>query len=123
MSRLCKNHPVAGWLSLAGPDYRRTFDRLIQERDRLNDRSHSGPSPDYVTWVWREELPELAKIPFYRNQFRDHVATLDERITDLEDRIQRAAGQLQSEAAMWATERLKLLRAMGEPLEGDDEQE
>jgi|AACY02.2.fsa_nt_gi hypothetical protein len=119
MSRLCKKHPIAGWLSMAQPDYRRTFDKLIEERDRLNDPSHSGPAPAYHRWVWREELPELAKIPFYRNQFRDHVATLDERITDLEDRIQRAAGQLQNEAAMWATERLMLLRAMGVELEGD----
>lgn len=123
MSRLCKKHPIAGWLSLAGPDYRRSFDKLIQERDRLNDPTHSEPAPAYVAWVWREELPQLLRRDFYRRQAEAHLETLDERVADLEDRIQRAAGQLQNEAAMWATERLKLLRAMGEPLEGDDEQD
>lgn len=123
MSRLCKKHPIAGWLSLAGPDYRRTFDRLIQERDRLNDPTHSEPAPDYVAWVWREELPELARIPFYQHQFREHLETLDERIEDLTERIQRSAGQLQDEAARLSVERLKLLRLLGEPLEGDDEQD
>jgi len=123
MSRLCKKHPVAGWLSLEGPDYRRTFDKLIQERDRLNDPSHSGPAPEYQRWVEEEELPLLLRRDFYRRQAETHLAVLDDRIEDLTDRIQRAAGQLQSEAAMWATERLKLLRAMGVELEGDDEQE
>ena len=123
MSRLCKKHPIAGWLSLAGPDYRRTFDRLIQERDRLNDPTRSEPAPAYVDWVWREELPELARTPFYQHQFRDHLETLDDRITDLEDRIQRSAGQLQDQAARLSVERLRLLRALGEPLEGDDEQD
>ena len=123
MSRLCKKHPIAGWLSLAGPDYRRTFDRLIQERDRLNDPTCSGPAPAYVTWVWREELPELARIPFYQHQFREHLETLDDRIDDLTERIQRSAGQLQDQAARLSVERLQLLRALGEPLEGDDEQE
>ena len=123
MSRLCKKHPVAGWLSLAGPDYRRTFDRLIAERDRLNDPTHSEAAPDYVAWVWREELPELSRIPFYQHQFREHLETLDERITSLGEQIQRQAGALQEEAARLSVERLRLLRAMGVELEGDDEQE
>jgi hypothetical protein len=120
MSRLCKKHPIAGWLSLAGPDYRRSFDKLLLERDRLNDPTHSEPAPDYVAWVWSSELPELARIPFYQHQFREHLATLDDRISDLAEQIQRQAGQLQSEAARLSVERLRLLRALGEPLEGDD---
>ena len=119
MSRLCKKHPIAGWLSLAPPDYRRSYTRLIQERDLLNDPSHSEAAPGYVRWVWNTELPELVRVPFYERQFREHIEALDERIDELSDRIQRLAGGLQDQAARLATERLKLLRILGEQLEGD----
>lgn len=119
MTRLCKKHPIAGWLSLAPPDYRRTFDRLLQERDLLNDPNHSEPAPGYRRWVWSCELPQLVRVPFYERQFREHIETLDERIEELSDRIQRLAGGLQDEAARLSVERLKLLRILGEPLEGD----
>lgn len=123
MSRLCKKHPIAGWLSLAQQDYRRTFDRLIQERDLLNDPSHSEPAPGYVRWVWATELPGLVRIPFYERQFREHIEILDERIEALSERVEHLAGGLQREATRMSVERLKLLRMMGVELECDDEQD
>lgn len=123
MRALARPHPTHGWLRLERHDYRRSLDRLCEERDRLNDPSRSEPAPEYHRWVEQEELPQLLRRDFYKRQAETHLAVLDDRIEELSVRIQRAAGQLQSEAAMWATERLKLLRAMGVELEGDDEQE
>ena len=89
----------------------------------MNDPSRSEPAPAYHRWVEQEELPLLLKRNFYRLQAETHLAVLDERIEELSVRIQQQAGQLQSEAARLSVERLKLLRMLGELLEGDDEQE
>ena len=123
MRALARPHPTHGWLRLERHDYRRSLDRLCEERDRLNDPSRSEPAPEYHRWVEQEELPQLLRRDFYKRQAETHLAVLDDRIEELTERIQRTAGQLQDEAARLSVERLRLLRAMGEPLEGDDEQE
>jgi hypothetical protein len=117
MSRLCKKHPIAGWLSLAGPDYRRSFDKLLLERDRLNDPTHSEPAPDYVAWCWREELPALASAPFYRNQLEQRLEHLDKRTESLERRIRDLAGSVQLELKMVTDEKVKLAKVLGIPIE------
>ena len=123
MRALARPHPTHGWLRLERHDYRRSLDKLCEERDRLNDPSRSEPAEGYHRWVEQEELPQLLKRNFYRLQAETHLAVLDERIEELTERIQRQAGQMQSEAARLSVERLKLLRMLGVELEGDDEQE
>jgi len=70
---LSRSHPTAGWLHLRPEDWRRTMDRLIQERDRLGDPTHSGPPPAFIAWVQTEQLPVLAKQERYRPQFEAHL--------------------------------------------------
>ena len=123
MRALARPHPTHGWLRLERHDYRRSLDKLCEERDRMNDPSRSEPAPAYHRWVEQEELPLLLKRNFYRLQAETHLAVLDERIEELSVRIQRQAGALQEEAARLSVERLRLLKAMGVEMEGDDEQE
>jgi hypothetical protein len=61
--RTAKHHPQVGWLFLEPRDYSRSMDRLLLERDRLDDINHSGPAPGYLEWVWGEELAAMAQQP------------------------------------------------------------
>jgi hypothetical protein len=102
--RTAKHHPQVGWLFLEPRDYARTLDRLLLERDRLDDLTHSGPAPAYLAWVWAEELPELARRPFYARQFEAHITELELKLANLQREIDAgrldlrpAAGQLSRE--------------------------
>ena len=102
--RTAKHHPQVGWLFLEPRDYSRSLDRLLLERDRLDDLTHSGPAPAYIAWVWSEELPALARNPFYARQFEAHIAELNQRLANLQKQIdggrldlRPAAGQLSRE--------------------------
>ena len=50
--RTAKSHPQLGWLRLQPSDYSRSLDHLLNFRDRDPDPSRTGPSPDYITWMW-----------------------------------------------------------------------
>jgi hypothetical protein len=95
--RTARRHPQVGWLHLQGQDYSRSLDRLLLERDRLDDLTHSGPAPAYMAWVWAEELPALARQQHYRNQIHDHIADLEQQHTKLQQTI--AQGRLDLEPA------------------------
>jgi hypothetical protein len=41
---LSRPHPTHGWLYLQPADWRSTLQRQVEERDRLDDITHSGPS-------------------------------------------------------------------------------
>jgi hypothetical protein len=117
MTRLAKSHPLVGWLAMTREDYRRAFDKLIFERDLLNDPEHSGPAPAFIDWCWNQELPALASAPFYRNQLEQRLEHLDERTESLERRIRDLAGSVQLELKMVADEKVKLAKVLGIPIE------
>ena len=119
MTRLAKSHPLVGWLAMTREDYRHTFDRLIQERNRLNDPEHVGPAPAFIDWCWSKELPALASSMFYRNQLEQRLEHLDERTEILERRIRDLAGGVQLELKMVADEKVKLAKVLGIPVEDD----
>lgn len=119
MTRLAKSHPLVGWLAMTREDYRRAFDRLLLERDLLDDPEHVGPAPGFIDWCWIKELPALASAPFYRNQLEQRMEHLDERTEILERRIRDLAGGVQLELKMVADEKVKLAKVLGIPVEDD----
>ena len=44
---LSRPHPTHGWLYLQPADWRVTLQRQVEERDRLDDITHSGPIPAF----------------------------------------------------------------------------
>jgi len=108
--RTGKCHPQLGWLRLAPPDYSRSLDRLLQERDKLADPTHSGPAPAYLQWVLEEELPALARRPYYQRQIEAHVDDLVTEQAQLAQQIEKQAPAL--------LERLQVLQAEVRRLEG-----
>ena len=98
--RVAKCHPQLGWLRLEGRDYSRSLDRLLLERDKLADPTHSGPAPQYLRWMLEEELPQLAKRDYYRQQIEAHLADLARQEESLQADLNRQApdlaGQLQA---------------------------
>jgi hypothetical protein len=95
--RTAKHHPQVGWLFLEPRDYSRSMDRLLIERDRLDDINHSGPAPAYLEWVWGEELPAMAQQPRYRAQFLARIAELEQQAANLEQQV--ASGRLDLQPA------------------------
>ena len=109
--RTARRHPQVGWLHLQGHDYSRSLDRLLLERDRLDDPQHSGPSPSYLAWVWAEELPALVQQQHYRNQVHDRIADLGQQLSKLQETI--AKGRLDIEPAAGRLRReIKQLQAL-----------
>lgn len=101
---LSRPHPVHGWLYLQPVDWRITLQRQIEERDRLDDITHSGPAPAFLTWVAEQQMPQLARQPHYQQQFHDRITELQARIDNLQQQIdggrldlRPAAGQLSRE--------------------------
>ena len=113
MSRLlCRAHPLVGWLRLRGRDYQQTLDMLLLCRDRDPDPTTNGPAPEFIEWVWRDQLPRLVNDPFYRQQIADAADSKQQTIRGLEQRIRQQSGSLQEEAACLAIEREKLLELL-----------
>lgn len=79
MRGIARAHPTEGWLRLTGNDYRITMDRLLLERDRLNDPNHVGPAPAFMAWVVDEQIPALARVPYYRQQIEAHLEGLQQQ--------------------------------------------
>ena len=71
--------------------------RQIEERDRLNDQTRSGPPPEWCRWVDEVQIPRLAQRPEYQRQFADRVAELEMKLANLEQQI--AGGRLDLEPA------------------------
>jgi hypothetical protein len=101
---LSRPHPRYGWLHLQPGDWRATLDRQIEERDRLDDITHSGPAPAFVRWADEEQMPQLAKRQCYYQQFSARIAGLQMKLSNLERDITRgrldlepAAGQVRRE--------------------------
>jgi hypothetical protein len=81
---LSRPHPRHGWLHLQPGDWRSTLDRQIEERDRLDDITYSGPPPAWCQWVDEEQMPRLAQHPHYHQQFQDRITALQLKLSNLE---------------------------------------
>ena len=111
MSRLLsRSHHLVGWLHLQPRDYQKTFDRLIQFRDQEADESQTGFPENFINWVWQEQMPQLAQVPFYRHQIEEEAARKDRKIQSLQREIKQLAGTLQEEAHCLDLERSKLVQ-------------
>lgn len=108
MRLLSRSHPLIGWLKLQGRDYQRTLDKLLECRDRDDNPNHTGPTQEFIDWVWQEQLPRLAIDPFYVKQIRDEIDWKKQKIALLEQQIRAQSGSLQEEASCIAIERQKL---------------
>ena len=84
--------------------------RQVEERDRLNDQTRSGPPPEWCRWVDECQLPRLAQRPQYAQQFRDRVTELELKLANLEREIGNGRLDLEPAAGMvrreinWITE-------------------
>ena len=94
---LSRPHPRYGWLHLQPADWRESLQRQIEERDRLNDPTRSGPPPEWCRWVDEVQMPRLATRPQYQQQFSDRVAELLLKLAGLQHQI--AGGRLDLEPA------------------------
>ena len=106
--RTARAHPQLGWLRLQARDYSRSLDRLLLERDKLNDPNYSGPAPAYLYWVANEELPQLARQPFYQQQIQQQLQDLAPRGDALQQQIHQQAGALLDELEAIEAEVLQL---------------
>lgn len=98
--RTAKCHPQLGWLRLQPRDYSRSLDHLLNFRDLDPDPNRTGPSPDYIAWMWSVELPELMREQRYRDQIAAHCAELAHRSEAIGEDIQRMVGsQLKEQTA------------------------
>jgi hypothetical protein len=94
---LCRPHPSHGWLHLQPADWRATLQQQIEARDLLDDINHSGPAPEFITWVDEVQMPMLARQPHYQRQFQDRITELQMLLANLEKQI--AGGRLDLEPA------------------------
>ena len=94
---LSRPHPRYGWLHLQPGDWRQSLQRQIEERDRLNDQTRSGPPPEWCRWCDEVQIPRLAQRPQYAQQFRDRLTELEMKLANLEREISN--GRLDLEPA------------------------
>jgi hypothetical protein len=87
--------------------------RQIEARDRLDDINHSGPAPEFITWVEEVQMPMLARQPHYRPQFEARVNELQAQLINLEHVINQGRLDLQPAAGIHRRE-IKQLTALME---------
>ena len=97
--RVAKCHPQLGWLRLQARDYSRSLDHLLNFRDRDPDQNRTGPSPEYINWMWSVELPELMQRPEVRVFAQERIAELRAKSAEIRQTIQRQVGLMEAEAA------------------------
>ena len=97
---LSRPHPRYGWLHLQPADWRASLQRQIEERDRLNDPTRSGPPPEWCRWVDECQIPRLAQRPEYQRQFSDRITELEMKLANLEREIGNGRLDLEPAAGM-----------------------
>lgn len=109
---LSRPHQRHGWLYLQPGDWRACLDRLITERDQLDDPSDSGPPPAWIHWVDCEQMPHLAKHPHYTLQFNNRISELQFNLQQINTRVESGRLDMKPEADQirdeinWLTEML-----------------
>ena len=90
--RFTKLHPCLGdWLYLEPQDYRSTYNKLIQCRDK-EDSTSSGIPASFKTWVYEKQLPELITKEKYKKALAAHLEFLFKRKELLEAQKIQLAG-------------------------------
>ena len=79
-------------------DWRQSLQRQIEERDRLNDQTRSGPPPEWCRWCDEVQIPRLAQRPQYAQQFRDRLTELEMKLANLEREISNGRQDLEPAA-------------------------
>ena len=97
---LSRPHPRYGWLHLQPADWRQSLQRQVEERDRLNDPTRSGPPPEWCWWVDEVQIPRLAQRPEYKRQLADRSAELEMKLANLEREIGNGRLDLEPAAGM-----------------------
>jgi hypothetical protein len=91
-------------------DWRAGMQRLVEERDRLADPTHSGPPAEWCKWVDGVQMPALASRPQYQRQFSDRITELEMKLANLEQQIANGRHDLEPAAGIcrreivWITE-------------------
>jgi hypothetical protein len=117
---LARPHPIWGdWLHVQAGDSQRLLDKLLNFRDQLNDPSHVGHPPDFVTYNRISWLPTHLRKSFYRKQAETHVDTLARRIENLNKDIERQSGSLLDQRDAAVAEREWLMHELAQ-LPGTD---
>ena len=108
---LARPHPVFGdWCYCQPGDSQRLLDRQLSYRDgALRDNPEfSGMPPEFEQWCRTSWLPANLGRDFYRKQAETHVASLAQRIANVQRDIEEKAGGLLDERDRLIQERLWL---------------
>jgi hypothetical protein len=89
--------------------------RQVEARDRLDDINHSGPAPEFITWVDEVQMPMLARQPHYQRQFLDRIAELEVLLINLEHSISQGRLDLEPAAGIHRREIRELTALMQVP--------
>ena len=91
-------------------DMQRLMDRLLDYRDKALevDPEHSGTPEDFITYCRVSWLPANLGRDYYRKQAEAHVASLAQRIANVQRSIEEKAGGLLDERDRLIQQRLWL---------------
>ena len=108
---LSRPHPVFGdWCYCQPGDSQRLLDRQLAFRDAAlkEDPNFSGMPPEFEQWCKTSWLPSNLGRSFYRKQAETHVASLAQRISNVQRAIEEKAGGLLDERDRLIQQRLWL---------------
>ena len=108
---LARPHPVFGdWCFAAPGDSQRLLDKQLSFRDKAlaEDPNFSGMPPEFEQWCRTSWLPANLGRDYYRKQAETHVASLAQRITNVQRSIEEKAGGLLDEHDRMIQQRLWL---------------
>jgi hypothetical protein len=81
----------------------------------LDDINHSGPAPEFITWVDEQQMPMLARQPHYRPQFEARVNELQAQLINLEHAISQGRLDLEPAAGIHRREIQQITALMEAP--------
>ena len=108
---LSRPHPVFGdWCYCQPGDSQRLLDRQLSFRDAAlrEDPEFSGMPPEFEQWCKTSWLPANFGRDFYRKQAETHIASLAQKISNVQRQIEEQAGGLLDERDRLIQQRLWL---------------
>ena len=108
---LARPHPVFGsWCFCKPGDSQRLLDKQLSFRDQAlrDDPNFSGMPPEFEQWCRTTWLPSHINQPYYKAQAQQHVASLAQRIANVQRSIEEKAGGLLDERDRLIQQRLWL---------------